>query len=75
MRGWHGTMKRVSAEQVISLAHSLHLHDVCSWTWFGEEKNLNNTPASNGELKVFSIGLFGGCHPLMGTHREDHSSP
>lgn len=34
MRGWHGTMNRVSTEQVISvaLAHSLHLHDVC-WTW------------------------------------------
>lgn len=29
MQGCHGTMKRVSAQQVISvtLAHSLHLHD------------------------------------------------
>lgn len=75
MQDWHGTMKRVSAEQVISvtLAHSLHLHDVCSWTWF--QKNLNNSPASNVELKVFSIGLFGGCHPFMGIHIEEHSSP
>ena len=38
--------------------------------------NLNkHPPASDVELKVFSIGLFGGCHPCMRTHREDHSSP
>lgn len=75
MRGWHGTIKRVSAKPVISetLAHSLHLHDVCSWTRF--KKNLNITPASNVQLKVFTIGLFGGCHPFMRIHTEDHSSP
>ncbi len=73
MRGWHGTMKRVSAEQVISvtLAHSLHLHDVYSRTRF-LKKNLKKTPASNVELKVFSVGLFRDCHPFMGIHIEEH---
>lgn len=63
MRSWHGTMNRVNAEQIISqtLAHSLHLHHACSWTCL---VNLNNTPTSDVELKVFTVGLFGGCHPF-----------
>lgn len=60
-----------------TLAHYLHLHDVCSrlGPGFNTKKNLNNTPASKVELKVFSIGLFGGCHPFMGIQIEEHSSP
>lgn len=65
-----------------SAHHSLHLHHVCCSLDLGffflkkKKKNLNkHPPASDAELKVFSIGLFGGCHPCMRTHREDHSSP
>lgn len=67
MRGWHGTMNRVSSEHVISkpLAHKLHLHHVRYLTglfvvfFFSlEKKTYSNTSASKVELKVFSIGLF-----------------
>ena len=96
MRGWHGTMNRVStAEQVMSV--HVQPTTVCTcimsaalWTWafslslslslslFLKKNTVNlnkHPPASDVELKVFSIGLFGGCHPCMRTHREDHSSP
>lgn len=66
MRGWHGTMNRVSSEHVISkpLAHKLHLHHVRYWTGLfvvffpSKKKTYSNTSASKVELKVFSIGLF-----------------
>lgn len=67
MRGWHGTMNRVSSEHVISkpLAQKLHLHLVRYWAglfvdvfFLKKKKTYSNTSASKVELKVFSIGLF-----------------
>lgn len=87
MRGWHGTMNRVSTTEQEVMSVHVQPTTVCTcimsaalWTWAfflkKKKKNLNkHPPASDAELKVFSIGLFGGCHPCMRTHREDHSSP
>lgn len=30
-------------------------------------------PTSKAELKVFTVGLFGGCHPFMGVQIKAHS--
>lgn len=84
MRGWHGTMNRVSSEHVISkpLAHKLHLHHVRYWTglflvvvFFSLKKTYSNTSASKVELKVFQYRFVQSCHPFVRIQMVEHSSP
>lgn len=66
-------------QRVISvpLAHNLHLHRDCCVSNNNQKADLNHIPplSSNAELKVFGAGLVGGCHPSVGMHTEEHSSP
>lgn len=71
MRGWHGThqtrRRRTSHVSPVSPQFA-----PAPWLHLDLLLNLKSTPASNGELKVFSISCVGeACHPL----KEERSSP
>lgn len=83
MRGWHGTMNRVSSEHVISkpLAHKLHLHHVRYWTglfvvFFSfQKKNLFKHLRVKGRAQSFQYRFVQSCHPFVRIQMVEHSSP
>lgn len=72
---WHSETRQLRASHFSNVSPQF----APAWCLFSDlvltKQNLNNTPASKVELKVFSIGLFGGCHPFIGIQIEEHSSP